>query len=322
MRRKASEKGLMRILVTGGAGFIGSHVADRYIELGHEVAVLDDLSSGKPENVNPRAKLFRVSLLDERLAGAFDEFRPEAVSHHAAQVNVRRSVDAPEFDATVNVVGSVRLFQAAVTHGCAKVIYASSGGACYGEPPKLPAPEETPVRPLCPYGLSKYAAEKYLQLYSALNGLRFTVLRYANVYGPRQDPHGEAGVVAIFSQLLLEGKAPTIFGDGTKTRDYVFVSDIVQANVLALEAGDGGLYNVGTGREVSDDQIFEAVRDAVGVKIKPVHSEFRRGEVRRIALDAGRIRAELGWRPRVALEQGIPKAVEFYRARQVKSSQT
>ncbi len=305
----------MRILVTGGAGFIGSHVADRYIELGHQVAVLDDLSSGKPENVNPRAKLFRMGLLDERLAGAFDEFRPEVVSHHAAQVNVRRSVDAPEFDAAVNVVGSVRLFQAAAAHGCGKVIYASSGGACYGDPPKLPAREDTPVRPLCPYGVSKYAAEKYLQLFALLGGLRFTVLRYANVYGPRQDSHGEAGVVAIFSELLLEGKRPTIFGDGTKTRDYVFVSDIVQANVLALEAGDGGAYNVGTGREVSDDQVFAAVRDAVGVKIEPVHSEFRKGEVRRIALDASRIRDELGWRPSVAIEQGIPKAVEFYRAK-------
>ncbi|MGO8702811.1 MAG: NAD-dependent epimerase/dehydratase family protein [Candidatus Brocadiia bacterium] len=305
----------MRILVTGGAGFIGSHVADRYIELGHEVAVLDDLSSGKPENVNPRAKLFRMSLLDERLAGAFDEFRPEVVSHHAAQVNVRRSVDAPEFDATVNVVGSVRLFQAAAAHGCGKVIYASSGGACYGDPPKLPAREDTPVRPLCPYGVSKYAAEKYLQLFGVLSEMRFTVLRYANVYGPRQDSHGEAGVVAIFSELLLEGKTPTIFGDGTKTRDYVFVSDIVQANVLALDAGDGGAFNVGTGREVSDDQVFAAVRDAVGVKIEAAHSEFRKGEVQRIALDAGRIRDELGWRPRVAIEQGIPKAVEFYRAK-------
>ena len=213
------------------------------------------------------------------------------------------------------MVGSVRLFQAAAAHGCGKVIYASSGGACYGDPPKLPAREDTPVRPLCPYGVSKYAAEKYLQLYGALNGLRFTVLRYANVYGPRQDSHGEAGVVAIFSELLLEGKAPTIFGDGTKTRDYVFVSDIVQANVLALDRGDGGVYNVGAGREVSDDEIFAAVRDAVGVKIEPVHSEFRAGEVRRIALDASRIRDEFGWRPRVALEQGVPKAVEFYRAK-------
>ena len=306
------------ILVTGGAGFIGSHVADRYIELGHQVAVLDDLSSGKPENVNPRAKLFRMSLLDERLAGAFDEFRPEVVSHHAAQVNVRRSVDAPEFDATVNVVGSVRLFQAAAAHGCGKVIYASSGGACYGDPPKLPAREDTRVRPLCPYGVSKYAAEKYLELFGLLNEMRFTVLRYANVYGPRQDSHGEAGVVAIFSELLLEGKTPTIFGDGTKTRDYVFVSDIVQANVLALDAGDGGAFNVGTGREVSDDQVFAAVRDAVGVKIEAVHSEFRKGEVQRIALDASRIRDELGWRPRVAIEQGIPKAVEFYRAKRGK----
>ena len=312
----------MRILVTGGAGFIGSHVTDRFIELGHEVAVLDDLSSGKPENVNPKARLFRMSLLDGGLASVFDEFRPEVVSHHAAQVNVRRSVDAPEFDATVNVVGSVRLFHAAATHGCGKVIYASSGGACYGDPPKLPAREDTPVRPLCPYGVSKYVAEKYLQLFGTLNEMRFTVLRYANVYGPRQDSHGEAGVVAIFTELLLAGKTPAIFGDGSKTRDYVFVSDIVQANALALEAGDGEVFNVGTGREVSDDQVFAAVRDAAGVKIEAVHSEFRKGEVRRVALDASHIREELGWRPSVAIEQGIPKAVEFYRANRGKSTES
>jgi len=305
----------MRILVTGGAGFIGSHVAGRYAEMGHEVAVLDDLSTGKQGNVHPRAKLHRMSLLDERLGAVFAEFRPEVVSHHAAQVNVRRSVDDPAYDATVNVLGAIRLFQCAATQGCRKVVYSSSGGACYGDPAKLPAGENTPIRPLCPYGVSKYAAEKYLQLYGDLYGLRSTVLRYANVYGPRQDPHGEAGVVAIFSELMLDGKRPTIFGDGSKTRDYVYVEDIVEANVLALHAGDGGTYNVGTGREVSDGQIFEAVRAAVGAELSPIYADYRKGEVRRIALDAARIRAELGWKPRVAIEEGIPKAVAFYRAK-------
>ena len=303
----------MRVLVTGGAGFIGSHVADRCVEMGHEVAVLDDLSTGREEHVHSRAKFFRVSLLDDGLEGVFKEFSPEIISHHAAQVNVRRSVDDPAHDAQVNVVGSIRLFQCAARHRCRKVIYASSGGACYGEPKRLPASENTRVRPLCPYGVSKFAAEKYLQLFGDLHGLRYTILRYANVYGPRQDPHGEAGVVAIFSEMMMAGKRPSIFGDGSKTRDYVYVDDIVEANVLALTQGDGGTYNVGTGREVSDDQIFAAVRDAVGARMEPVYTEFRQGEVRRIALDAGRIRAELGWTPRVALENGVPRAVAYYR---------
>lgn len=309
----------MRILVTGGAGFIGSHVVDRYLWLGHEVAVLDDLSTGRRENVNPKATLFEKSLLDEDLFGVFSEFAPDIVSHHAAQVNVRRSVDDPIFDASVNVLGSIRVYQCAVATKCRKIIYASSGGACYGEPKNLPADEETPVRPICPYGASKYAAEKYLELYGALYNIAYTILRYANVYGPRQDPAGEAGVVAIFSEMMLDGKQPSIFGDGSKTRDYVFVEDVAEANVLALERGDGRIYNIGTGRRTTDDEIFFAVRDALGTQIQPNYTDFRKGEVRHISLDASRIKSELGWSPRTSLEQGIRRAVAYYRDKRDKN---
>ena len=307
------ERHAMRVLVTGGAGFIGSHVADRYIELGHEVAVIDDLSTGRKANLNPKAKFYEKSICDDDLMEVFKDFAPEVVNHHAAQVNVRRSVEDPAYDARVNVIGSINLYRCAAESGCGKVVYISSGGACYGEPEKIPADEDTPVHPLCPYGCSKYAAEKYLELYSKLYGFRYTVLRYANVYGPRQDPHGEAGVVAVFSQLLLAGKTPNIFGDGSKTRDYVFVKDVVEANVLALDGGDGRAYNVGTGRETTDDEIFEAVRKAVGADIQAVHTDFREGEVRHIALDASRLRSELGWTPCISLEAGVPSTVEYQR---------
>jgi UDP-glucose 4-epimerase len=302
----------MRILVTGGAGFIGSHVVDCYLELGHEVAVVDDLSTGREGNMNPKARLYRQDICDD-LTELFSDFRPEIVNHHAAQVNVRRSVEDPARDARVNVLGSINLYRAAAAAACRKVIYISSGGAMYGEPENIPADEDTPPAPLCPYGCSKYAAEKYLELYAGLHGFRFTVLRYANVYGPRQDPHGEAGVVAVFSQQLFAGGAPCIFGDGSKTRDYVFVQDVVEANVLALEGGDGRAYNVGTGRETTDDEIFDAVRRAAGMEIEPRHVDFRQGEVRYIALDATRIRNELGWQAATPLEQGMALAVDYYR---------
>ena len=305
----------MRILVTGGAGFIGSHVADRYVALGHEVAVLDNLSTGQRANLNPKCRFYEMSLMDPRLEETVLQFAPEVISHHAAQVNVRRSVEDPVFDAEMNVLGSIRLFQAAAKAHCGKLIYISSGGACYGDPERIPANEETPVRPLCPYGASKYAAEKYLELFGSLDGMRTTILRYANVYGPRQDPHGEAGVVAVFSQLLLAGRSPQIFGDGSKTRDYVFVQDIVEANALALAGGDGRIYNVGTGRQVTDDEVYRTIRDALAAKAEAVHTDFRKGEVRHIALDASRLRRELGWKPMVSFEEGMAKTAAWYRER-------
>ena len=303
----------MRILVTGGAGFIGSHLVDRYIELGHEVAVIDNLFTGREQNLNPRAKFYKKSICDDDLMNTFTDFAPEILNHHAAQVNVRRSVENPSHDAKINILGSLNLYRCAVAAECRKIVYASSGGAMYGNPEMIPADEQTPANPLCPYGCSKYAAEKYLQLFGRLYNISFTTLRYANVYGPRQDPHGEAGVVAVFSQLLFAGKRPSIFGDGSKTRDYVFVKDIVEANLLAIDRGDGRAYNVGTGRRTSDDEIFAAIRRAVGVDIEPIHTDFRPGEVRHVALDASRIKNELGWQATTPLEEGIASAVDYYR---------
>ncbi len=306
----------MRILVTGGAGFIGSHVADRYIELGHEVAVLDDLSSGKPENVNPRAKLFRMSLLDERLAGAFDEFRPEVVSHHAAQVNVRRSVDAPEFDATVNVVGSVRLFQAAAAHGCGKVIYASSGGACYGDPPKLPAREDTPVRPLCPYGVSKYAAEKYLQLFGAAqrDALHRAALR------ERLRP-----AAGFARRGRRRGDLQRAAARGQDADDLRRRHEDARLR-LRLRHRPGERPGARRGRRRRLQRRHRARgerRPGFRGRARRRRGEDRSGRTPSSARakcsasrsTPSRIRDELGWRPRVAIEQGIPKAVEFYRAK-------
>ena len=302
----------MKFLVTGGAGFIGSHLVDRLIADGHQVAVVDNLSEGKREQVNPKARFHEADITDPGLADIFAHEKPEIVSHHAAQVNVRLSVDDPLYDARVNVLGSINVLEAAVRSGCRKILYASSGGACYGEPEEIPTPETSPVRPLCPYGVTKHTVEHYLELYAALHGFSYTVLRYANVYGPRQDPHGEAGVVAIFATLMLKGEQPKIFGDGAKTRDYVHVSDVVQANLRAIDAPDG-IYNVGLGRQVTDYEIFAAVRDALGVGVEPLYTEKRPGEVDHIALDGGRLCA-IGWSPEFTLETGIPHAVEYYRA--------
>lgn len=304
----------LRILVTGGAGFIGSNVVDRFIEDGHSVAVVDDLSTGFRENVNPSARFYEVDIRDrEALGRVVREERPEVVCHHAAQMDVRRSVREPEFDAQVNILGSLNVITASLEVGVKKIIYASTGGAVYGEPMYRPVDEKHPVVPISQYGISKHTVEHYLQLYSVNCGLRFTALRYGNVYGPRQTPHGEAGVVAIFTGLLLEGKRPTIFGQGDKTRDYVYVGDVVMANVLALERGDGGIYNIGTGVPTTDQEVFDAVRDAVGADVEPIHGDERLGEVRHIHLDASLAKKELGWEPTVAFRDGVRMVVDYYR---------
>ena len=304
---------IVRILVTGGAGFIGSHVADRYIELGHEVAVLDDFSHGRAENVNPRARVYRKSILDDDLAAVLQDFRPEAVSHHAAQVNVRKSVDDPGFDAQVNVLGSLRVYQAAVACACRKVIYASSGGACYGPPARLPAAEATPIRPVCPYGVSKHVAEKYLELYGDLYGLRYTVLRYANVYGPRQDPHGEAGVVAIFSRKMLDRQEAFINGDGLQTRDYVFVGDIIRANLAALKLEGYHTINIGTGTETDVLTIFDTLNRLTGANQPRRHRPAPGGEQRRSSIDPSLAADLLSWKPQVDLEDGLCRTVDYFR---------
>ncbi len=307
----------MRVLVTGGAGFIGSHVAEALLAAGHEVLVLDDLSAGDRANLSAGARFAQVDLCDRAaVLEAVKAFRPEAVNHHAAQTNLRFSVEHPVADARANVLGTLHVLEAALAVGARRFLYASSGGAIYGEPARLPAGEETPLEPLSPYGFHKFLGEEVLRVVGGQPRIATCALRYGNVYGPRQNPKGEAGVVAIFAMLLLRGERPTIFGDGSKTRDYVFVEDVVRANLLAMEKAPlGACYNIGTGRPTTDQRIFDLVRAAVGTNLTPIYGTKRPGEVDHIYLDCRRVEHELGWGPEVPLEEGIQRAVAFYRGR-------
>lgn len=303
----------MRVLITGGAGFIGSHLSDRLLAEGHAVAVVDSLVTGKRENLSPDAAFFEVDLRDQALDDVFSQVRPEAVFHLAAHIDVTRSVRDPAYDASINILGSLNLLERCRAHGTQRVVYSGTGGALFGEPSYLPVDEAHPIDPISPYGISKHTVEHYLFAYRHNHGLEYTVLRYPNVYGPRQDPHGEAGVVAIFSLQMLTAQQPVIFGDGSKTRDYCYVGDIVEANVIALNSPAGGVYNLGRGIEVSDLEVFEAVRDAVGADVAPEFAPVRPGEVEHIALDASKAERELGWRWKVGLSEGVAAAVDHYR---------
>ncbi|MGI5940087.1 MAG: NAD-dependent epimerase/dehydratase family protein [Thermoleophilia bacterium] len=303
----------MNVLVTGGAGFIGSHLCDRLLHDGHQVSVVDSLVTGRRDNLSPDARFHHMDLRDESLADVFAQEQPDAVFHLAAHIDVTRSVRDPAYDAGINILGSIRLLECCRTHGVRRFTYAGTGGALFGEPHYLPVDETHPVEPLSPYGISKHTVEHYLFAYRQNHGLEYTVLRYPNVYGPRQDPHGEAGVVAIFSLQMLTGEQPVIFGDGSKTRDYCYVDDIVEANVIALNSPRNGVYNLGRGIEVSDLEIFEAVRAAVGVEMTPAFAPIRPGEVEHIALDASKAKRELGWTWKVGLSEGVAAAVAHYR---------
>ncbi|MBK7368548.1 MAG: NAD-dependent epimerase/dehydratase family protein [Candidatus Eisenbacteria bacterium] len=304
----------MRILVTGGAGFIGSNVADRFVALGHEVAIFDNLSSGFREFVNPKAKFYEGDLADAAaVEAAIADFRPEIVDHHAAQIDVRKSVTDPVFDARVNVLGSIGLLQACTKHGVRKVVYASTGGALYGEGRTLPAPEDHPVNPEAPYGASKHTVEHYLYIWKLLHGLDYTVLRYPNVFGPRQNPHGEAGVNAIFIGLMLEGKRPRIFGDGNAVRDYLFIDDVVAANVAALGAGSGEMLNIGTGIGTSVNDIVRELKSILAFPEDAIYEAARPGEIQRIYLDASRAKQVLGWEPTVTFRTGLERTVDWSR---------
>ncbi|MBD3183717.1 NAD-dependent epimerase/dehydratase family protein [Candidatus Poribacteria bacterium] len=303
----------MKVLVTGGAGFIGSHVVDRIVEEGHEVVVVDDLSAGVESRLNPNAKFYNMDIRSPELAEVFEAEKPQVVDHHAAQTKVIRSVREPMYDCWVNMEGSINLIHLSYRYGVEKFIYSSTGGAMYGEPEYLPVDEVHPINPLSPYGASKHSVEHYIFMYGVNYGLKYAILRYPNIYGPRQDPYGEAGVVAIFTQKMLKGKRPNIFGDGTATRDYVYVGDVVNANILALENADKLICNLGSCRETSVNRIFQLIKSETGFKLEPIYTPKRVGEVQRIYLTNERAKAELGWHPAVSIQEGIKKTVEYYR---------
>lgn len=304
-----------RVLITGGAGFIGSHVADALLRAGHRVAVLDDLSTGDRDLLPPGAEFFEGDVRDTAFVReTFETFRPEVLYHLAAQMDVRRSVADPAFDARVNVLGSLNLLDAGVASGLSRVVFASTGGAVYGEQEVFPAPETHPADPLSPYGVAKLAVEKYLHVYAEVHGLSYAALRFANVYGPRQNPFGEAGVVAIFAHRLLDGSEPLINGDGLQTRDYVYVGDVVAANVAALDGPERIVVNIGTGRESTVIDVYRGVVKAVGWGGAEEHGPAKAGEQRRSVIDPVRAWETWGWRPQFAMEDGLRRTVDYFRS--------
>jgi UDP-glucose 4-epimerase len=310
----------VRVLVTGGAGFIGSHVVDAYIAAGHDVVVVDDLSTGHSEHLHSRARFYQLDIRNSKLDEIFAGERPEIVSHQAARANVRESLERPLLYADVNVLGSLNILECCRRHGVSKVIYASTGGAVYGEPRTLPVTEDHPINPLDPYGASKHHVEHYLDLYRANFGINFTVLRYPNVYGPRQDAHGEAGVIAIFTRQMLERGQPVINGSGEQQRDFVYVSDVACANVLALGHGANQVYNLGSGVGTSVNRVFDVLAQLTGYDRPAVRRPSKQGEVFRVYLDASRARAELGWVTQMDLETGLALTVRCFEQHQNQSS--
>ncbi|MPZ15758.1 MAG: NAD-dependent epimerase/dehydratase family protein [Chloroflexi bacterium] len=308
----------MRILVTGAAGFIGSHVAERFLALGHEVVAVDNLTTGRRENVPAGARFFETDLCSPELARLVADVRPDVIDHHAAQADVRQSVDDPAYSARVNVMGVIALLEAAARCDVRKVVFVSSGGAIYGEPEVIPCDEDHPTRPISPYAASKAAGELYVETFSRMYGFDYTILRYANVYGPRQHPYTEEGqVVAIFSRLMLEGRQPTIFGDGEQGRDFVYVSDVADANARALDRGSRAILNLGTGDGTTVNELYRRLSRLTGFGGEAKFGPPRPGEVFRIALDASRARSDLGWEPATPLDDGLQATVDWFRRRGV-----
>jgi UDP-glucose 4-epimerase len=302
----------MNVLVTGGAGFIGSHIAELCVAQGHDVTIVDNLRTGKLDNIPAQCRFIRSDLRYlEAVRQAWAEVRPDWVFHQAAQAALRPSVENPWEDLDINLLGSLNVIHASVQQGVKKVVYASSGGACYGPFAPVPTTEESPAQPNSPYGINKHTVEHYLDFYGRNFGLGWVALRYANVYGPRQDSEGEAGVVAIFSRSVLEGQRPTIFGDGAQTRDYVFVKDVARANLLAADSDYQGVLNVSTGVETSVREVLAAILEATGSQAEPVFGEERVGDIPRCALSSRLAAAEIGWRAEVRFGEGIAQTVAW-----------
>ena len=305
----------MKILVTGGAGFIGSHLVDAFVADGHEVVAVDNLYTGKRENVNPRARFVEADIRTPEIEEVVKRERPDVIDHHAAQMNVRVSVEQPAFDLEVNILGTLRLLEAARHAEVKKFLFASSGGVVYGDLEELPAREDSPTVPVSPYGVAKRSAEHYLEYFRIVYGLPYVALRYANVYGPRQNPHGEAGVVAIFSERILAGEPPRINGDGRQTRDYVYVGDVVEVNRKALAGSYVGPLNVGTGVETDVVELTQALLRHAGSSLRAEHVPAKLGEQRRSVLDCARAARELGWHPAMAIEKGLGRTFDWFRER-------
>lgn len=303
----------MNILVTGGAGFIGSHLTDKLIEVGHEVVVIDDLSTGTKENLNPKATFYERSITDD-LSDIFEKFKPEVVFHVAAQIDLRKSVESPVFDANTNILGSLNILENMKKFGSKKIIFSSTGGAIYGDGVKIPTGETEATEPCSPYGIAKLSIEKYLNFYKKTHGIDFTSLRYGNVYGPRQNPKGEAGVISIFVQKILDGEQPIINGSGKQTRDYVFVADVVNANLLSLEKNANGAFNVGTGKEIDVNTLFRKIVKYMDVDVEEVHGPEKPGEQLKSCLSYSKIENELGWKPEFDIDKGMKKTIEWFKS--------
>jgi len=303
----------MKILVTGGAGFIGSHLVDALIQRGYQAVVVDNLSTGRLENINPAATFYQADICNSELEGIFEKERPEFVNHQAAQTVIQKSNEDPAFDARQNILGSLNLILQCLSFGVKKIVYASSAGI-YGEPEYRPVDENHPVAPISYYGISKHTVEHYLHLSHLQHSLSYVVLRYSNVYGPRQNTKGEAGVVAIFNRQMLHGERPTIFGEGDKTRDYVYIADVVMANLLTIEKSMNGVYNISTGLETSDKEMFDLLAGLTGYQDNPHYAPVRKGEIYRISLDSSKARKEISWQPQFMLVEGLRETVNYYRS--------
>lgn len=303
----------MNILVTGGAGFIASHIVDAFIEADHNVVIIDNLTTGREENINPKAKFYKADIRDD-LSKIFEEHRFEVVNHHAAQIDVRRSVTDPIYDAQVNILGTLNLLQNSIKYGVKKFMFASTGGAVYGEQDYFPADEAHKQQPLSPYGISKLAVEKYLYFYKEVHKLNYTILRYANIYGPRQNPLGEAGVVCIFLDKILAGGQPIINGSGEQTRDYVYVKDVVKANLLTLNEEESEIYNVGTGIETSVNELFRLINENFNNQIKEVHGPAKPGEQMRSVITSEKLYKKFGWKPNTLLRDGLRETIDYYKS--------
>jgi UDP-glucose 4-epimerase len=307
----------VKILVTGGAGFIASHIVDEYVRLGHRVTIVDNLSTGRRMNINQAATFYEADIRNaETMMQILEKEKFDVLNHHAAQMDVRRSVEDPVYDASVNVIGALSLLECCVKTDVKRVIVASSGGAIYGEQDYFPADEQHPTRPISPYGVAKLTTEQYLFYYKTVYGIDSVSFRYANIYGPRQNPEGEAGVVAIFTTRLLSNQQPIINGDGTQTRDYVYVGDVVRANVLALGCEGSHVFNIGTGIETDVNTLFHLLKKATGSRAEEKHGAAKKGEQLRSVLTSAKISKALGWQPTMAIEGGLTKTVEYFKTKE------